>query len=115
VSDSPEGLTNELQRRSSFLATSGGFGDIWKCTLLKANGNIDVAVKTIRAFEMDNEESIQKNARGGRRELKVWGRLKHHSILLLWGVVNDFVLERQQDKLSSLDMFSLVGSFFQVF
>jgi hypothetical protein len=86
VSDSPEDLTNELQRRSSFLATSGGFGDIWKCTLLKANGNIDVAVKTIRAFETDNEESIQKNARGVRHELKVWGRLKHHSILLLWGV-----------------------------
>jgi serine/threonine protein kinase len=127
VSDSPEGLTNELQRRSSFLATSGGFRDIWKCTLLKANGNVDVAVKTIRAFETDNEESIQKNARGVRHELKVWGRLKHHSILLLWGVVNDFgpypamicpwadngaltgFLERQQDKLSSLDKFSLLN------
>ncbi|KAG1811895.1 kinase-like domain-containing protein, partial [Suillus subaureus] len=62
-----------------------------------------------------------------RRELKVWGRLKHHSILPLWGVANDFgpylamicpwavngaltgYLERQQDTLSSLDKFSLLN------
>ncbi|KAG2120061.1 kinase-like protein, partial [Suillus cothurnatus] len=61
-----------------------------------------------------------------RRELKVCGRLKHHSISPLWGVVNDFgpypamicpwadngaltgFFERQQDKLSSLDKFSLL-------
>jgi len=64
-----------------------------------------------------------------RRELKVWGRLKHHSILPLYGVANDFgphpamicpwaengaltdFLERQQDVLSSQDKFSLVSPF----
>ncbi|KAG2120050.1 hypothetical protein BD769DRAFT_1390418 [Suillus cothurnatus] len=83
--------------------------------------------KDLRAFETDNEESIQKNARRVRRELKVCGRLKHHSISPLWGVVNDFgpypamicpwadngaltgFFERQQDKLSSLDKFSLLN------
>ncbi|KAG1811896.1 uncharacterized protein BJ212DRAFT_499284 [Suillus subaureus] len=41
VSDSLEDLTNELQGKSSFPAASGGFGDIWKCILVKANENVD--------------------------------------------------------------------------
>ncbi|KAG0697064.1 kinase-like domain-containing protein, partial [Suillus ampliporus] len=67
-----------------------------------------------------------------RRELKVWGRLKHHSILPLWGVANDFgphpamicpwadngaltsFLERRQDMLSAQDKFSLVSPFSQL-
>jgi hypothetical protein len=62
-----------------------------------------------------------------RRELKVWGRLKHDCILPLWGVANDFgpypamicpwidngtltgFLERRQDMLSSEDKFALVS------
>ncbi|KAG1726577.1 kinase-like protein, partial [Suillus lakei] len=62
-----------------------------------------------------------------RRELKVWGRLKHGSILPLWGVANDIkrypamvcpwadngsltgFLKRQQDNLSSQDKFSLLN------
>ncbi|KAG1747601.1 kinase-like protein, partial [Suillus lakei] len=61
-----------------------------------------------------------------RRELKVWGRLRHGSILPLWGVANDFghypamvcpwaengaltgYLERQEDTLSCQDKFSLL-------
>ncbi|KAG2107360.1 kinase-like domain-containing protein [Suillus cothurnatus] len=79
LSHPPQDLTNELQGRSRFPVASGGFGDIWKCEL--------VAVKTIRAFESDDEVQIQKKM---RRELKVWGRLKHDSILPLWGVATDF-------------------------
>jgi len=62
-----------------------------------------------------------------RRELKVWGRLKHDCILPLWGVANNFgpypamicpwvkngtltdFLEREQDTLSSQDKFTLVS------
>ncbi|KAG1735618.1 kinase-like protein, partial [Suillus paluster] len=62
-----------------------------------------------------------------RRELKIWGRLRHHSILPLWGVANDFgpylamicpwtnngtltgFLERQEGTLSSQDKFSLLN------
>ncbi|KAG1744298.1 kinase-like protein, partial [Suillus lakei] len=61
------------------------------------------------------------------RELKVWGRLKHHSILPLWGVATDFgphpamigpwaengaltgFLERQEDTLAPEDKFSLLN------
>jgi hypothetical protein len=62
-----------------------------------------------------------------RRELKLWGRLKHDSILPLWGVATDFgpypamicpwadngaltgYLEKQESLLSSHDKFSLVS------
>ena len=103
-----------------------------------------MAAKTIRTFELDDDESMRKNlrvilssivcqsntdvlAQRVRRELKVWGRLKHDCILPLWGVANNFgpypamicpwvlngaltgFLERQQEMLSSQDKFSLVS------
>lgn len=94
---------------------------------MKAGEIVQVAAKTIRVFESDNEEMMRKNAKRVRRELKVWGRLKHDSILPLWGVANDFgphpamicpwadngaltgFLERQQNVLSSQDKFSLLN------
>ncbi|KAG2035176.1 hypothetical protein BDR03DRAFT_545286 [Suillus americanus] len=39
-SHSPQDLTNELQGRSRYPITSGGFGDIWKCELLKPDGTV---------------------------------------------------------------------------
>jgi hypothetical protein len=35
-------LTKELRGRGSFAIASGGFGDIWKCQLVKSNGIIEV-------------------------------------------------------------------------
>ncbi|KAG1884466.1 hypothetical protein F4604DRAFT_207905 [Suillus subluteus] len=128
-----EDLTNKVQRRSSYPVASGGFGDIWKGDLVKHSRVFQVAVKTIRAFESDNNEVARKKANRVRRELKVWERLKHNSILPLWGVADDFgpylamvcpwadngaltgFLERQQDKLSSQDKFALVSPLLQVF
>ncbi|KAG1764375.1 kinase-like domain-containing protein [Suillus placidus] len=122
-----EDLTNEVRGRSSYPSASGGFGDIWKCVLVKSSEAVQVAVKTIRAFESDNEEVVRKNAKRVRRELKVWGRLKHDCILPLWGVANDFgpypamvcpwadngalttFLEREEDRLSPQDRFSLLN------
>ncbi|KAG2342720.1 WD40 repeat-like protein [Suillus weaverae] len=63
LSHSPQDLTNELQGRSRYPITSGGFGDIWKCELVKPDGAVQVAVKTIRAFESDNEVLMRKNNR----------------------------------------------------
>ncbi|KAG2140227.1 kinase-like protein [Suillus bovinus] len=57
---------------------------------MKPDGTVEVAVKTIRAFESDDEVLMRKNSKRVRRELKVWGRLKHDSILPLSGVSNDF-------------------------
>ncbi|OAX32303.1 hypothetical protein K503DRAFT_623285 [Rhizopogon vinicolor AM-OR11-026] len=70
---------------------------------------------------------MRKNSRRVRRELNVWGRLKHDCILPLWGVASNFgpypamicpwvkngaltgFLEREQDTLSSHDKFSLLN------
>ncbi|KAG2752828.1 kinase-like protein [Suillus brevipes Sb2] len=89
-SHSSQDLTNEPQGRSRYPIASGGFGDIWKCDLVKADGIVQVAVKTTRAFESDNEVLMRKNSKRVRRELKVWGRLKHDCILPLWGVATEF-------------------------
>ncbi|KAG1906203.1 kinase-like protein [Suillus fuscotomentosus] len=99
---------------------------------------VQVAVKTIRAFESDDEVLVRKNSRvmwssttsrvsRVRRELKVWGRLKHDGILPLWGVATDFgpypamicpwaengaltgYLEKQESSLSSHDKFYLLN------
>lgn len=119
-------LTKELQNRSTFPVTCGGYGDIYRCYIVKPDGTIPVAVKTIRAFQSDNETLMRKNGKRIRRELKVWGRLKHNSILPLWGVATDFgpylamvcpwvdngtltdFLERQEDTLSFEDKFALL-------
>ncbi|KAJ8583360.1 hypothetical protein M405DRAFT_514031 [Rhizopogon salebrosus TDB-379] len=40
--DSLQDLTKDLHTKSSFANASGGFGDIWKCYLVKSNGIIEV-------------------------------------------------------------------------
>ncbi|OAX34481.1 kinase-like protein [Rhizopogon vinicolor AM-OR11-026] len=127
ASDSLQDLTNHLQGRSDYPIASGGFGDIWKCELVKPNETVEVAVKTIRAFDAGNDVLVRKHSKRVRRELKVWGRLKHDCILPLWGVANNFgpypamicpwvkngtltsFLDREQDMLSSQDKFSLLN------
>lgn len=124
-----EDLTKQVQGKLPYPTAFGGFGDIWKCFLVKPSRPSEVvAVKTIRAFQADNEEEVRKKANRLRRELTVWGRLKHGNILPLWGVVNDFgsyypamvcpwadhgaltsFLECRQHVLSPLDKFSLLN------
>ncbi|KAG1906174.1 kinase-like domain-containing protein, partial [Suillus fuscotomentosus] len=126
ASDCLEDLTNKLQGRSRYPIASGGFGDIWNASHRIILNITQVAVKTIRSFGSDNKELTRKNGKRVRRELKVWARLKHRSILPLCGVANDFgphpamicpwadngaltgFLERQQDVLSPQDKFSLL-------
>jgi hypothetical protein len=40
--DSLQDLTKELHTKSPFASASGGFGDVWKCYLVKSNGIIEV-------------------------------------------------------------------------
>ncbi|KAG1747598.1 kinase-like domain-containing protein [Suillus lakei] len=126
ASGSLQDLTNELQDRSPFAIACGGYGDIYKCYLVKPDGTVPVAVKTIRALQSDNDVLMKKNGKRVRREIKVWGRLKHNSILPLWGVASNFgpylamvcpwadngaltgFLERQEDTLSFEDKFALL-------
>ncbi|KAG1748005.1 HSF-type DNA-binding-domain-containing protein [Suillus paluster] len=57
ASDPLRDLTNELRGRPPYPITCGGFGDIWKCIL---GETVQVAVKTIRAFESDNKALVRK-------------------------------------------------------
>ncbi|KAJ8580634.1 hypothetical protein M405DRAFT_847515 [Rhizopogon salebrosus TDB-379] len=125
--DSLQDLTNEIQGRPPFATASGGFWDIWKCYLVKSDGTVEVAVKSIRAFESDDSAKISRKARRVHRELKVWGRLKHDCILPLWGVADNFgpypamvcswvdngaltvYLERHEDSLLPQDKFSILS------
>ncbi|OAX30934.1 kinase-like protein, partial [Rhizopogon vinicolor AM-OR11-026] len=127
ASDSLQDLTNYLQGKSDYPIASGGYGDIWKCELVKASETVEVAVKTIRAYDAGNDVLVRKNSKRVRREVNIWGRLKHDCILPLWGVANNFgpypamicpwvkngsltgFLERKQDTLSSQDKFSLLN------
>jgi len=40
--DSSQDLTKELQKISQYPVAFGGFGDIWKCDLVKPGGNVQV-------------------------------------------------------------------------
>ncbi|KAG2144140.1 kinase-like domain-containing protein [Suillus bovinus] len=128
-----EDLTKQVQGRPPYPTAFGGYGDIWKCILVKPSRAdvqvppVPVAVKTMRTCGSDSKEVVQKKAKRVRRELKVWGRLKHGSILPLWGVTNDFgpypamvcpwayngaltgFLEHQQHVLSLQNKFSLLN------
>ncbi|KAG1731636.1 uncharacterized protein EDB91DRAFT_1252071 [Suillus paluster] len=65
TSDPLKNLTNELQERPQYPIASGGYGDIWKCVLVKPGETVQVAVKTIRASEADNrdEDLMRKNTK----------------------------------------------------
>ncbi|OAX32713.1 hypothetical protein K503DRAFT_587291 [Rhizopogon vinicolor AM-OR11-026] len=63
ASHSLQDLTNHLQGRSDYPIASGGFGDIWKCELVKSNETVDVAVKTIRAFDAGNAVLVRRNSK----------------------------------------------------
>jgi hypothetical protein len=52
ASDVLQDLTDQLQGRSSYPITSGGFGDIWKCELVKLNEIVQVC--TTRGNFTDN-------------------------------------------------------------
>ncbi|QRW06409.1 Tyrosine kinase family catalytic domain protein [Ceratobasidium sp. AG-Ba] len=63
--------------------SSGGFGDIYRCTL--KNG-VEVAIKTIRLYE-DSSERDQKVLKYAARELYTWSKCKHINVQPLLGLV----------------------------
>jgi hypothetical protein len=54
MSNSPQDLTNQLQGRSDYPITSGGFGDIWKCELVKSDETIQVGPSSWQIHMDDN-------------------------------------------------------------
>ncbi|KAG1733349.1 kinase-like domain-containing protein [Suillus paluster] len=80
-----------IRKQSDYPTTSGGLGDIWKCTFtLDPATSIDAAVKAIRIADIRNEQAIQKATKRLRREVAVWIKLKHAHVLTLHGTVSGF-------------------------
>lgn len=55
--NSLQDLTNQLQGRSNYPITSGGFGDIWKCELVKSDETIQVGLSPWQ-FYMDDDAEL---------------------------------------------------------
>ncbi|KAG2127097.1 kinase-like domain-containing protein [Suillus clintonianus] len=80
-----------IGRQSIYPASSGGLGDVWKCSMgIDPATSTEVAVKTIRIADIRNEQAIQKATRRLRREVNVWIKLRHKHVLTLHGTVSGF-------------------------
>lgn len=84
-------LTQHLRKQSNYPIAQGGFGDIWKCSLVLPTRFTEenVAVKAIRSYFFDENDRVKKDKRL-RRELIIWGKLIHGNILPLYGVALGF-------------------------
>ncbi|KAG0694026.1 kinase-like domain-containing protein [Suillus ampliporus] len=74
-------VTSEL--RNSY--DSGAFGVVYRRTIQSSEGTMEVAVKV---FKIDPERAMETIEKGIRREIKVWLRLKHPTIVSLLGTAN---------------------------
>ncbi|KIK99378.1 hypothetical protein PAXRUDRAFT_822796 [Paxillus rubicundulus Ve08.2h10] len=82
-------ITDQIVERPTLPTTGGGFSDIWKCRVKRGHKVEDAAVKCLRSYHCDGNESRKRNKRL-RRELKVWEKLDHENIMPLWGVASGF-------------------------
>jgi serine/threonine protein kinase len=83
--------STSIKRQSGYPTSSGGLGDIWKCSMIiDPATTAEVAVKNIRIMEISNKEAVQKAKRRLRREVAVWIKLRHAHVLTLQGTVSGF-------------------------
>ncbi|KAG1840166.1 kinase-like domain-containing protein [Suillus subalutaceus] len=83
--------SKSIKRQSDYPTSSGGLGDIWKCSMIINRVTpTEVAVKNIRITDMRDEEAIQKAKKRLRREVAVWIKLSHAHVLTLHGTVSGF-------------------------
>lgn len=80
----PADLTSQISEKLKLasLCVSGSFGVVHRCTIETSEGTTEVAVKV---FKVDLGRAIEKNKKAMRRELLVWFRLKHRTIVPLLG------------------------------
>ncbi|KAG1731480.1 kinase-like domain-containing protein [Suillus paluster] len=86
--DTPIDFTSQISKmlkRGSPCAT-GSFGVVHRCVIGKSNkSKKEVAVKV---FKIDDQRTIEKIGNAIHRELVVWFRLKHATIVPLLGIAN---------------------------
>ncbi|KAG1860937.1 kinase-like domain-containing protein [Suillus subluteus] len=83
--------STSITKRSEYPISSGGVGDIWKCSMsIDPATSTEVAVKTIRIADIRNEEAVKRAKKRLRREVAVWIKLRHAHVLTLHGTVSGF-------------------------
>ncbi|KIK90981.1 hypothetical protein PAXRUDRAFT_831221 [Paxillus rubicundulus Ve08.2h10] len=85
----PLDITVHLSRQSLYPTAYGRWSDIWKCTLKQDSQSYEVAVQSIRSYDLDDHNIRQKNKKLGQ-ELEVRTRLAHENIVPLLGVATGF-------------------------
>jgi serine/threonine protein kinase len=85
----PEAQLRRIQNRPH---NTGGFGDVWKCvwSTSSSNPSVNVAIKVVRVPDSSQTASLEKIARGIRREAYVWANLKDDHVLSLHGITTGF-------------------------
>ncbi|KAN0073718.1 Protein kinase-like domain containing protein [Tylopilus felleus] len=81
-------LTSQVVREDHDPIASGGFANIYRGVLqLKANR---VAIKAIKTYSQEDDESFVRKEKRLRREIEVWRGLKHDNVLPLLGTTMGF-------------------------
>ncbi|OJA14206.1 hypothetical protein AZE42_09477 [Rhizopogon vesiculosus] len=75
-------FTSQIYDKLSSPVTTGSFGIVYRCTIESSERKTEVAVKV---FKVDPGRTIDKLKTAMLRELKVWLRLKHSTIVPLLG------------------------------
>ncbi|KAJ8590691.1 kinase-like protein [Rhizopogon salebrosus TDB-379] len=83
-------LTGQLCNIPQYPTVSGGYGDVWKCDLIKDGSVLKVAVKAIRRQGESDDDAFTKAIKKGKRELEVWMKLRHDHVLPLYGIAHEF-------------------------
>ncbi|KAJ8597342.1 hypothetical protein M405DRAFT_555123 [Rhizopogon salebrosus TDB-379] len=82
--DSVSDLTCHITKLGS-PTRHGSFSQVYQSTMVTSEGKIEVAVKVLL---IDPERSMAKIEKGVLRELKVWLRLRHPTIVPLLGIAH---------------------------
>ncbi|KIJ07581.1 hypothetical protein PAXINDRAFT_19238 [Paxillus involutus ATCC 200175] len=122
----PSDLTGYVRREDEHPVASGSYGDVYRATFRVRRRSLDVAVKAIRTYSVDDGDCAQKKKRF-RREIRVWLTLHHINVLPLFGTTMGFgrfpamvspwlengplttYLERRTDTLTTVERLVLVG------
>ncbi|KAJ8582530.1 kinase-like protein [Rhizopogon salebrosus TDB-379] len=76
-------FTSQISGKLGSPITTGSFGDVYRCTIQSSKGETEVAVKV---FKIDRGRATEENKKRILRELKVWLRLRHLTIVPLLGI-----------------------------
>ncbi|KAJ8580210.1 kinase-like protein [Rhizopogon salebrosus TDB-379] len=81
--DTISDFTSQISDNLGSPIASGSSGDVYRCTVESSEGKVEAAVKV---FKIDYGKMIEKTCMRILRELRVWLRLNHPTIVPLLGI-----------------------------